>query len=257
MCLHNDGRREVAALGSMCCIRVLSFWVQAISEQPFSLQGQTMCSTASMCVMNETGTFFFWPCFPYRREDQYSAIQNGGWRLTVSLPLSTPFLFDQGLDLVLIDVFIIDCPHNVLSCIARHLAKGGLVYDVCFSIPCLFFFQYMHKLTLYFILYCLNAQMWQILSVLRNLAQWFMFALKLMIALAILTPQKAFEMVLQVRASQAVSLLFSGLLYLAALDCTYPHYLWFSSPQRKKSISLKTFSSALAVPLKDFAVLFR
>lgn len=57
--------------------------------------------------------------------------------------------------------------------------------------------------------------------------------------------------------TSAASLLFSGLLYLAALDCTYPHYLWFSSPQRKKSISLKTFSSALAVPLKDFAVLFR
>lgn len=39
---------------------------------------------------------FFWPCFPYRWEDQYSAIQNGGWRLMVSLPLSTPFPLTRG-----------------------------------------------------------------------------------------------------------------------------------------------------------------
>lgn len=57
--------------------------------------------------------------------------------------------------------------------------------------------------------------------------------------------------------TSAVSLLFSGLLYLAALDCTYPHYLQFISPQRKESISFETFSSALVVPLEDFAVLFR
>lgn len=57
--------------------------------------------------------------------------------------------------------------------------------------------------------------------------------------------------------TSAVSLLFSGLLYLAALDCTYPHYLQFISPQRRESISFKTSSSALAVPLEDFAVLYR
>lgn len=62
MRLHNEGRREVAALRSMCCVCILSFWVQAISEQP-SLQGQTMCSSVSMCVMNETGTFFSGPAF--------------------------------------------------------------------------------------------------------------------------------------------------------------------------------------------------
>lgn len=57
--------------------------------------------------------------------------------------------------------------------------------------------------------------------------------------------------------TSAASLLFSGLLYLAALDCTNPHYLRFISPQHKESISFETFSSALAVPLENFAVLFR
>jgi len=53
-----------------------------------------------------------------------------------------------------------------------------------------------------------------------------MFALKLMIALAILTPQRAFLNGLASKGiTRAVSLLFSGLLYLAALDCTYPHFL--------------------------------
>jgi len=55
--------------------------------------------------------------------------------------LNTFFLFDQGLDPILIDIFIIDCPHDVLRCIARLLAKGGLVCDECFYIPYLFFFQ--------------------------------------------------------------------------------------------------------------------
>lgn len=50
-----------------------------------------------LCVWwMKLGHFFFWPCFAYRQEDQYSAIQNGGWRLKVSLPLSTPFPLTRG-----------------------------------------------------------------------------------------------------------------------------------------------------------------
>ncbi len=37
--------------------------VAFVSCQPFSLQGQTLCSSAYMCVMNETGAFFSSPAF--------------------------------------------------------------------------------------------------------------------------------------------------------------------------------------------------
>jgi len=50
-----------------------------------------------------------------------------------------------------------------------------------------------------------------------------MFALKLMIALAI--TKSLLNGLASKGITRAVSLLFSGLLYLAALDCTYPHYL--------------------------------
>ncbi len=48
-----------------------------------------------------------------------------------------------------------------------------------------------------------------------------------------------------------MSLLFSGLLYLAAHHCTYPHYLQFPPPPTptwllSKNLFLSSFSSALA-----------
>lgn len=164
MCLHNEGRREVAALRSMCCISILSFWVQAISEQPFSLQGQTMCSTASMCVWwMKLGHIFLALLFALSARGSIQPYTKW-WLETHGFILSlNTFAFDQGLGLSLIDVFIIYCPHDVLLCAARHesvwtnLAEGGLVCDVCFSMPCLCFFQSMHKLNFYLIaLYCFS-----------------------------------------------------------------------------------------------------
>lgn len=203
------------------------------------------------------------------------------------IPSLNTFPFDQGLGLVLIDVFTIYCPHDVLHCTARHesvwtnLAKGGLVCDVCFSMPYLFFFQYLHKLTLCIILsinwispgillclcFCdshflsLNAQIWHsILSVLRNLA--FLCDLCLHWNSCDCTGDIIFSKDLSnglagKGITSAVSLLFSGLLYLAAHDCTYPHYLQFSS----RSFQIIYFSQAahlhwLAVPLEDFSILF-
>ncbi len=203
------------------------------------------------------------------------------------IPSLNTFAFDQRLGLVLIDVFLIYCPHDVLRCTARHesvwtnLAKGGLVCDVCFSMPYLFFFQYVHKLTLCIMLsinlispgilqgLCfsdshfpsLNAQIWHsILSVWRNLAllcdlclHWnscdctgdIIFSKDLSNGLA------------GKGITSAVSLLFSGLLYLAAHNSTYPHYLQFSS----RSSQIIYFSQAshlhwLAVPLDIFSILF-
>ncbi len=106
-----------------------------------------------VCVMNETGAIFPALLFFLAR----GSIQHytKWWLETYGfIPSLNTFAFDQRLGLVLIDVFLIYCPHDVLRCTARHesvwtnLAKRGLVCEVCFSMPYLFFFQYVHKLTL-------------------------------------------------------------------------------------------------------------
>lgn len=218
MCLHNEGRCEVAALRSMCCIRILSFWVQAISEQPFSLQGQTMCSTASMCVMNETGTFFSDPAFLIGERINtalYKMVAGDLWFHCLSQHLSLWPGVGPHSDWCLYHLLSSWCASlHCQTWVWTHLAKGGLVCDVCFSMPCLFFFQYMHKLTLYFIvslLYfsrdiamlmlvwltfseskCSNMAFSTVSFKKSGFAQWFMFALKLVIALAIWSFQRAF-----------------------------------------------------------------
>ncbi len=86
----------------VCIMKVGVKWphsdpcVAFVSCKPFSLQGQTLCSSAYMCVWWMKLGHFFQPCFSFWREDQYSTIQNGGWRLTVSFPLSTPFPLTRG-----------------------------------------------------------------------------------------------------------------------------------------------------------------
>lgn len=258
MCLHNEGRREVAALGSMCCIRVLSsFWVQAISEQPFSLQGQTMCSTASMCVMNETGTFFFLALL--------SLSARG------SIQRYTKWWLDTHGFIASLNTFPLWpgvgprsdwCLYHWLSsrCASLHCQTLGQ-RRIC--LWCVFF----HSMFVFLSVYAQAHSLFDsLLSKCSNVADTFSFKKSCSVIHVctethdcsgdIYSSKGLLNGLAGKGITSAVSLLFSGLLYLAALDCTYPHYLWFSSPQRKESISLKTFSSALAVPLKDFAVLF-
>lgn len=55
MRLHNEGRREVATLRSMCCVRILSAFLPTGPDVVFL--------SVYVCVMNETGAFFSGPAF--------------------------------------------------------------------------------------------------------------------------------------------------------------------------------------------------
>ncbi len=88
MRLHNEGRREVATLRSMCCVCILSAFLPTRPDVVFL--------GIYVCVMNETGAFFSSPAFLFGERINKAPIQNGGWRLTVSFPLSTPFPLTRG-----------------------------------------------------------------------------------------------------------------------------------------------------------------